>query len=138
VKHSSDTLLQSNITIVLPTVQCNFCNTTLEELFEGLIMKNDKETIYDLVIVDPDGPDLGVKIRQAQIIVVRVFVGLNDFERSAEDTAEDEFRFVPLAGFEHHVQKSGLLLLVQPERVAVNLPACRPGFIFRSCHIFKL
>ena len=36
-----------------------------------------------LVVIDPDGPDLGVKIRQAQVVVVRVLVGLNDPERSA-------------------------------------------------------
>ena len=36
-----------------------------------------------LVVIDPDGPDLGVKIRQAQVVVVRVLVGLDDLERSA-------------------------------------------------------
>ena len=50
-----------------------------------------------LVVIDPDGPDLGVKIRQAQVVVVRVLVGLNDPERSAEDAAEDKLRLAPLA-----------------------------------------
>ena len=31
-----------------------------------------------LVVIDPDGPDLGIQIRQAQVVVVRVLVGLND------------------------------------------------------------
>ena len=47
--------------------------------------------------IDPDGPDLGVKIRQAQVVVVRVLVGLNDPERSAEDAGEDKFRLAALA-----------------------------------------
>ena len=47
--------------------------------------------------MDPDGPDLGVKIRQAQVVVVRVLVGLNDPERSAEDAGEDKFRLAALA-----------------------------------------
>ena len=50
-----------------------------------------------LVVIDPDGPDLGVKIRQAQVVVMRVLVGLNDLERSAEDAGEDKFRLAPLA-----------------------------------------
>ena len=50
-----------------------------------------------LVVIDPDGPDLGVKIRQAQVVVVRVLVGLNDLERSAEDAGEDKFRLAALA-----------------------------------------
>ena len=90
-----------------------------------------------LVVIDPDGPDLGVKIRQAQVIVVRVLVGLNDFERSAEDTADNKLRFAVLPGFEQHVFKFHLLAFIQTERVAVNLPALRTGFVFGSCHIFK-
>ena len=89
-----------------------------------------------LVVIDPDSPDLSVKIRQAQVIVVRVLVGLNNLERSAEDTGEDKIRLVAQTGFQHHVFKFGLLLLVQTERVAVNLPAFRTGLVFRSCHIF--
>ena len=50
-----------------------------------------------LVVIDPDGLDLGVKIRQAQVVVVRVLVGLNDPERSAEDAGEDKFRLAALA-----------------------------------------
>ena len=50
-----------------------------------------------LVVIDPDGPDLGIQIRQAQVIVVRVLVGLNDLERSAEDAGEDKFRLAALA-----------------------------------------
>lgn len=90
-----------------------------------------------LVVIDPDGPDLGIEIRQAQVIVVRVLVGLNDPERSAEDAAEDKLRFAVLPGFEQHVFKLRLLAFVQTERVAVNLPALRTGFVFGSCHIFK-
>lgn len=50
-----------------------------------------------LVVIDPDSPHLSIKIRQAQIVVVRVLVGLNDPERSAEDTGEDKFRLAALA-----------------------------------------
>lgn len=50
-----------------------------------------------LVVIDPDGPDLGVKIRQAQVVVVRVLVGLNDLKRSAEDAADNKLRLAPLA-----------------------------------------
>ena len=50
-----------------------------------------------LIVIDPDGPDLGVKIRQAQVVIVRVLVGLNDPERSAEDAGEDKFRLAALA-----------------------------------------
>lgn len=70
-----------------------------------------------LVVIDPDGPDLGIKIRQAQVVVVRVLVGLNDFERSAED----KLRFAVLPGFEQHVQQLRFLLMVQPEIVVVRL-----------------
>lgn len=75
-----------------------------------------------LIVVDPDGPDLGVKIRQAQVVVVRVLVSLNDFERSAEDTGKNKMRFAPLACFQHHGLELCLLLFIQPECVAVNLP----------------
>ena len=74
-----------------------------------------------LVVIDPDGPDLGIKIRQAQVIVVRVLVGLNDFERSAEDTADDKLRSASHSGFEHHVPKLGFLLMIQQEIVVVRL-----------------
>lgn len=90
-----------------------------------------------LVVIDPDGPDLGVKIRQAQVIVVRVLVGLNDLERSAEDAAEDKPCLAAKPGFKHHVLELRLLPFVQTERVAVNLPALRTGFVFGSCHIFN-
>lgn len=90
-----------------------------------------------LVVIDPDGPDLGVKIRQAQVVIVRVLVGLNDLERSAENAAEDELGLAPLPGFKHHVLELRLLPFVQTERVTVNLPALRTGFVFGSCHIFK-
>ena len=50
-----------------------------------------------LIVIDPDGPDLGVKIRQAQVVVVRVLVGLNDLKRSAEDAADNKLRLAPLA-----------------------------------------
>lgn len=50
-----------------------------------------------LIVIDPDGPDLGIQIRQAHVIVVRVFIGLNDPERSAEDAGEDKFRLAALA-----------------------------------------
>lgn len=90
-----------------------------------------------LVVIDPDGPDLGIEIHQAQVIVVRVLVGLNDLERSAEDATEDKMCLAPLPGFEHHALELRLLPFVQTERVAVNLPALRTGFVFRSCHIFK-
>lgn len=86
-----------------------------------------------LVVIDPDGPDLGIEIRQAQVVVVRVLVGLNDLERSAEDAAEDKLRFAVLPGFEQHVFKLCLLAFVQAERVAVNLPALRTGLVFGSC-----
>ena len=43
-----------------------------------------------LVVIDPDSPDLSVKIRQAQVVVVRVLVGLNDPKRSAEDAADNK------------------------------------------------
>lgn len=74
-----------------------------------------------LVVIDPDGPDLGVKIRQAQIIVVRVLVGLNDLERSAEDTADEKIGFAANSCFEHHVSQLGFLLVIQPEIVVVRL-----------------
>ena len=90
-----------------------------------------------LVVIDTDSPDLGVKIGQTQVVVVRVLVGLDDLERSAEDSTEDKIRLVALTGFQHHVFKFGLLPLVQTERVAVNLPAFRTGLVFRSCHIFN-
>ena len=50
-----------------------------------------------LVVIDTDSPDLGVKIGQTQVVVVRVLVGLNDLERSAEDAGEDKFRLAALA-----------------------------------------
>lgn len=90
-----------------------------------------------LVVIDPYGPDLGIEICQAQVIVMRILVGLNDLERSAKDAAEDELGLAPLPGFEHHVLELDLLPFVQTERVAVNLPALRTGFIFGSCHISK-
>ena len=68
---------------------------------------------------------------------MRVFVRLNDFERSAEDATEDKLRFAVLPGFEQHVFKLHLLAFVQTERVAVNLPALRTGLVFGSCQIFK-
>jgi len=50
-----------------------------------------------LVVIDPDSPHLSIKIRQAQIVVVRVLVGLNDLKRSAEDAADNKLRLAPLA-----------------------------------------
>ena len=85
-----------------------------------------------LVVIDPDGPDLGVKIRQAQVIVVRVFVGLNDPERSAENTADDKLRSASHSGFEHHVPKLGFLLMVQPEIVVVRLWVGDPLFVLHK------
>ena len=93
-----------------------------------------------LVVIDPDGPDLGVKIRQAQVIVVRVYICLNDFERSAEDTAEDKLRFAVLPGFEQHVQQLRFLLMVQPEIVVVRLGSvtrvCFHILIFKVVHLY--
>ena len=90
-----------------------------------------------LVVIDPDGPDLGVKIRQAQVVVVRVYICLNDPERSAEDTTEDKLRFAVLPGFEQHVQQLGFLLMVQPEIVVVRLGVCDPCLFFHIL-IFKV
>lgn len=88
-----------------------------------------------LIVVDPDGPDLGVKIRQAQVVVVRVLVSLNDFERSAEDTGKNKMRFVPLSHFQHHLFKLRLLLFIQPKCVNVIL---RVGDPFLFFHILNL
>ena len=90
-----------------------------------------------LVVIDPDGPDLGIQIRQAHVVVVRVLVGLNDFERSAEDTADNKLRPAFHAGFEHHVQQLGFLLMVQPEIVVVRLWVCDPCLFFHIL-IFKV
>ena len=90
-----------------------------------------------LVVIDPDGPDLGIKIRQAQVIVVRVLVGLNDFERSAEDTADNKLRSASHSGFEHHVPKLGFLLMIQQEIVVVRLGVCDPCLFFHIL-IFKV
>ena len=73
-----------------------------------------------LVVIDPDGPDLSVKIRQAQVVVVRVLVGLNDLERSAEDTADKKIGFAANSCLEHHVPQLGFLLVIQPEIVVVR------------------
>ena len=62
-----------------------------------MVVKIGVDGFDGLVVIDPDGPDLGVKIRQAQVVVVRVLVGLNDPERSAEDAGEDKFRLAALA-----------------------------------------
>lgn len=90
-----------------------------------------------LVVIDPDGPDLGIEIRQAQVVIVRVLVGLNDLERSAENAAEDKPCLATKPGFEHHGLELRLLPFVQTERVTVNLPALQTGFVLGSCHIFK-
>ena len=90
-----------------------------------------------LVVIDPDGPDLGIQIRQAQVIVVRVFVGLNDPERSAEDAADNKLRSAFHSGFEHHVQQLRFLLMVQPEIVVVRLGVCDPCLFFHIL-IFKV
>lgn len=91
-----------------------------------------------LVVIDPDGPDLGIQIRQAQVVVVRVFVGLNDFERSAEDAADNKLRSAFHAGFEHHVPKLGFLLMIQPEIVVVRLGVCDPCLFFHNTEYLRL
>ena len=90
-----------------------------------------------LVVIDPDGPELGIQIRQAQVVVVRVLVGLNDFERSAEDAAANKLRSAFHSGFEHHVQQLRFLLMVQPEIVVVRLGVCDPCLFFHIL-IFKV
>ena len=85
-----------------------------------------------LVVIDPDGPDLGIQIRQAQVVVVRVLVGLNDFERSAEDAADNKLRSAFHSGFEHHVQLLRFLLMVQPEIVVVRLGVGDPLFVLHK------
>ena len=85
-----------------------------------------------LVVIDPDGPDLGVKIRQAQVVVVRILVGLNDPKRSAEDAGDNKLRSAFHAGFEHHVQQLGFLLLVQPEIVVIRFWVCDPCLFFHK------
>ena len=83
-----------------------------------------------LVVIDPDGPDLGVKICQAQVVVVRVLVSLNDFERSAEDAAEEKLGFAFHACPEHHVPQLDFLLVIQPEIVVVRLGVGDPLLFF--------
>ena len=90
-----------------------------------------------LVVIDADGPDLGIQIRQAHVVVVRVLVGLNDFERSAEDTTDNKLRSAFHSGFEHHVQQLRFLLMVQPEIVVVRLGVCDPCLFFHIL-IFKV
>lgn len=85
-----------------------------------------------LVVVDPDGPDLSVKIRQAQVVVVRVLVGLNDLERSAEDTADEKIGFAANSCLEHHVPQLGFLLVIQPEIVVVRLGVGNPLLFFHK------
>ena len=85
-----------------------------------------------LVVVDPDGPDLSVKIRQAQVVVVRVLVGLNDLERSAEDTADEKIGFAANSCLEHHVPQLGFLLVIQPEIVVVRLGVGNPLLIIHK------
>lgn len=85
-----------------------------------------------LVVIDPDGPDLGIQIRQAQVVVVRVLVGLNDLKRSAEDTGKDKLRLAPLARLKHHFLKLHLLLFIQPECVHVTLGVGDPCLFFHK------
>lgn len=90
------------------------------------VVEIDVDSFDGLVVVDPDGPDLSVKIRQAQVVVVRVFVGLNDFERSAEDAADEKIGFAANSCLEHHVPQLGFLLVIQPEIVVVRLGVGNP------------
>ena len=85
-----------------------------------------------LIVVDPDGPDLGVKIRQAQVVVVRVLVSLNDLERSAEDTADEKIGFAANSCLEHHIPQLGFLLVIQPEIVVVRLGVGDPLLFFHK------
>ena len=87
-----------------------------------------------LVVIDTDSPDLGVKIGQTQVVVVRVLVGLDDLERSAEDTADEKVGFTANSCFEHHVSQLGFLLMIQPEIVVVRLGVGDPLLFF---HILK-
>lgn len=90
-----------------------------------------------LAVIDPDGPVLGIEIRQAQVVVVRVLVGLSDLERSAENAAKDKPCLAVRPGFKHHVLELHLMPLVQTERVAVNLPPWA-GFVFGNTTTYAI
>ena len=72
-----------------------------------------------LIVVHADGANLREYGRQAGVIIEARLVDLNDFKRSAEKSAHDEAGLVRDAGLHHHIQKSGVLALGEPERVAV-------------------
>lgn len=73
----------------------------------------------NLIVVYADCTHLSVERGQAVVVFERPFVGFDDVERSAENPAKNEFRSVAGSRSFEHREKSGILLVVQTERVAV-------------------
>lgn len=83
--------------------------------------KVDVDGLNDLVVVVSDADKLVVKTAEAGVIIVRGPVCFDHVKRSSEQSEKDKTGGLSVhSGLVHHLQKAGVLLGVELERIAVD------------------
>ena len=82
------------------------------------------DRLNDLVVVVSDADELVVKTAQAAVIIVRGVVDFDYAKLSIEQLGKDKTGGLPVhSGLVHHLQKAGVLLVVELEIIAVGFRA---------------
>lgn len=108
-----------------------FGSQLVEESQRFLLPVTGVNSLYALVVVIPDGPELGIKLGQPHVKIKRVFVLRDDCKVSTEYPRPDKIGGVPGLCSAEHSQEFLVFLVVQFDivtvrfRIGKDFPACR-------------
>lgn len=97
-----------------------FSRQLVEKSQRFLLSVNGVNRLHALVIVIPNGPELGIKLGQADVKIERVFVLRNDREISAEYPRPDKIGGVAGLCSAEHGQEFFVFLVVQSDVIAMR------------------